>query len=246
MRPFSSVLGLTLLAATVPAGGATAQGTDFLFRRPSVTVGARIGYALPRAGSEVFDFTREQLTVDKSDFNALALGGELGVRVLERLDVALGVGFEKSSTRSEFRDWVDDDDLPIEQETRFTRVPVTVGVKAYLLERGRRISRLAWIPEKWAPYLGAGAGIVWYRFEQVGDFVDFDTLEIFFDEFDSEASSPLAYVAAGLDYSLGPRWLVNGEARYSLASAAMGRDFVGFDDIDLNGFRASVGVSVRF
>jgi hypothetical protein len=53
-------------------------------------------------------------------------------------------------------------------------------------------------------------------------------------------------VAAGLDYSLGPRWLVNGEARYSWASANMGRDFVGFDDIDLTGFRASVGVSVRF
>ncbi len=238
--------GAALLAGVVLAEGATAQEADFLFKRPTVTVGMRLGYAIPRAGSEVFDFTREQLTVDKGDFNGLSAAGEVTVRAIDRLDAALNLGVEWSNTRSEFRDWVDDNDLPIEQNTRFTRVPVTVGVKAYLLERGRRISELAWIPNKWAPYLGAGAGIVWYRFEQIGDFVDFDTLEIFFDEFVSRGSSPVAYLAGGLDFSLGPRWLVNGEARYSWASAKMGRDFVGFDNIDLAGFRAMLGFSVRF
>ncbi len=238
--------GAALLAGVVLAEGATAQGTDFLFKRPTVTVGVRLGYAFPRAESEVFDFTREQLTVDKRDFNALSAAGEVTVRATDRLDAALNLGVEWSNTRSEFRDWVDDNDLPIEQDTRFTRVPLTLGVKAYLLERGRRISRLAWIPKKWAPYLGAGAGIVWYRFEQIGDFVDFDTLEIFFDEFESRGSSPVAYLAGGLDFSLGPKWLVNGEARYSWASAEMGRDFVGFDRIDLSGFKAMLGFSVRF
>lgn len=237
--------GAALLAGVVLAEGATAQGTDFLFKRPTVTVGVRLGYAFPRAGSEVFDFTREQLTVDKRDFNGLSAAGEVTVRATDRLDAALNLGVEWSNTRSEFRDWVDDNDLPIEQDTRFTRVPVTLGVKVYLLERGRRISQLAWVPKKWAPYLGAGAGIVWYRFEQIGDFVDFDTLEIFFDDFESRGSSPVAYLAGGLDFSLGPRWLVNGEARYSWASAEMGRDFVGFDKIDLTGFKAMLGFSVR-
>ncbi len=226
--------------------GAAAQRADFLFKRPSVTLGLRAGYALPSAGSEIFDFTRRELTLDKSDFNAFYFGGEVGVRVSERFDVAAGLGFEKSDARSEFRDWVDDDNLPIEQDTRFTRVPLTVGAKAYLTERGRRISRFAWIPNRVVPYVGAGVGVVWYRFEQVGDFVDFETLEIFFDDFESRGSSPLAYAAAGVDISLGPRWLLNGEARYSWASAEMGRDFVGFDDIDLNGFRAMLGFGLRW
>jgi hypothetical protein len=39
---------------------------------------------------------------------------------------------------------------------------------------------------------------------------------------------------------------VNGEARYSWASAEMGRDFVGFDNIDLTGFKVMLGFSVRF
>jgi len=234
---------LAIIALVAPLEG---QDPDFLLRRPSITAGVRVGYAMPRAGSEIFDFTREQLTVDRSDFNAVAVGAEVAIRAIEPLDVAVSLGFERSSARSEFRDWVGDDDLPIEQDTRFTRVPLTVGVKAYPLERGRRISRFAWIPSRWAPYVAAGAGVVWYTFEQVGEFVDFETLDIFFDDFESRGAAPLAYLGGGVDLSLGNRWLVNGEARYSWASAGMDRDFVGFDNIDLAGLRVLAGFSVRF
>lgn len=242
VRPIAAALLLGLALGE----SAAAQGADFLFRRPSVTLGVQVGYALPRAGSEIFDFTREQLTVEKSDFNSVSFGGEVAVRATDRLDVAANLGFEKSSTRSEFRDWVDQDDLPIEQTTRFLRVPLTVGVKFYLTDRGRRISRFSWIPKRWAPYLGAGGGVVWYEFDQTGDFVDFETFDIFFSDFESRGTSPLAYVAAGSELSLGARWLLTGEARYAWASAEMDRDFVGFDNIDLAGFRAALGFAVRF
>lgn len=247
-RQLTLSLAIALLAplATADAARAQAQGDGFLFDQPSVTLGLRIGYALPRAGSEVFDFTRERLTVEKSDFNAFAFGGEVAIRAHERFDVALNGGFETSDTRSEFRDWVDQNDLPIEQSTSFTRVPVTAGLKAYLLDRGRRISRYAWIPRTVAPWVGAGGGLTWYEFEQTGDFVDFETLDIFFDEFRSSGAAPTAYVAGGVDVSLGPRWLLTSEARYSWASAEMDRDFVGFEDIDLAGLRAQVGIAVRF
>ena len=238
------------VAALVLAGLAfpfqtLAQDADFLFKQPSVTLGLRFGYAVPRASSEVFDFTRQELTVEKSDFNALTVAGELAARVHDRVDVAVGLGVARSDTRSEFRDFVGDDDLPIEQDTRFTRVPLTLGAKAYVVERGRRVSRFSWIPNKIAPYVGGGVGYVWYTFEQVGEFVDFDTLEIFLDRFESSSGTPLAYATAGLDLSLGPKWIVNGEARYSWASADMERDFVGFDKIDLAGFAVTLGVSVR-
>jgi len=244
------VAALAVAAVVTPTvvadAHAQSQGDGFLFKQPNVTLGLRFGYAVPRAGSEVFDLTREQLTVDKSDFNALSFSGEVAVRATGRLDVALNMGYEKSSTRSEFRDWVDQDDLPIEQTTAFSRVPLTLGAKAYLLERGRRISRFAWIPRKVAPWVGAGGGVVWYEFEQTGDFVDFDTEEIFFENFRSAGASPAGYLAAGVDLSLSPRWVVTTEARYTLAKAEMDRDFVGFDDIDLAGLRAGVGIAVRF
>lgn len=250
-RPhFGAHLILPLVAALICglplAGAAAAQEADFLFERPRVTLGVKLGYAFPSAESEVFDFTREQLTVEKSDFNAFSFGGEAGYRLTERIDIALDLGYERSDAGSEFREFVGTDDLPIRQNTKFTRVPVSIGAKLYPWARGRSVSRFAWVPRRWSPYLGAGAGLVWYRFEQVGEFVDFETLEIFLDEFESRGTSPLAYAAAGLEYSLGPRWLASAEARYRWASAEMGRDFVDFDDIDLSGFRATLGLSVRF
>ncbi len=239
----------SMAAVLVVIGGAWAAealaAQDFLFGRPSITLGARIGYAIPRADSDIFDFTREELTVEKRDFNAVALGADLGIRLSDRIDLALGLGYENSQIDSESREFIGTDDLPILQTTDFRRVPFTVGLKAYLTERGRRISDLAWIPGKFAPFVGGGAGFVWYEFEQDGEFVDYETLDIFYDYFSSSNGSLLGYVTAGFDYSLGLRWILTAEARYSWASADMGQSFIGFDKIDLNGLRAAFGFSVR-
>ena len=239
----------SMAAVLAVNGGAWAAealaAQDFLFQRPAITLGARIGYAIPRADSEIFDFTREELTVEKEDFNAVTLGADLGIRLSDRIDLALGIGYENSEIDSESREFVGTDDLPILQTTDFRRVPFTVGLKAYLTERGRRISDLAWIPAKFAPFVGGGAGFVWYEFEQDGEFVDYETLDIFNDYFSSSNGSLLAYVTAGFDYSLGLRWILTAEARYSWASADMGQSFIGFDKIDLNGLRAAFGFSVR-
>ena len=120
------------LFAVLPLEDAAAQshgGPGFLFKQPVVTLGFRTGYAMPSAGSDIFAHTQEQLTIEKSDFVSEYFGGEVAVRLSDRLDLALGVGFSRSSTPSEFRDWVDLDDLPIEQVTMFSTTPVTLSGK---------------------------------------------------------------------------------------------------------------------
>ena len=241
----AAVLAVTNLAAALPAAGQAAE-RDFLFRVPRVSLGIRGGYAVARASSEIFDFTRQELTVERSDFDAPAFGGQLAIRVAPRVDVAVDVSVATTRTKSEFRDWVDNNDLPIEQETEYRRVPLTVGVKAYLKDRGRSVSRFAWIPARWAPYVGAAGGWVWYRFEQVGDFVDYETLDIFADHFNSEGTTPTVHVYTGADWSLGPYFVVTAEARYAWARADMSGDFVDFDPMDLSGLQASLGISLRF
>ena len=226
---------------------AMAQGGDgFLFKRPSVQLSIRGDYFVPRAGSDIFDFTRSQLTVEKSDFNTVGIGAEIAVRASERVDVAVNFGYGRSETLAEFRDFVGTDDLPILQTTEFTRVPVTANVKVYLVDRGRTVSRFAWIPTKVAPYVGGGAGIVWYEFVQDGEFVDFNDLDIFVDHLSSSGTSATGHVFAGLDLSLGGIWVLTGEGRYSFGSVEMDEDFVGFDNIDLNGLQVTVGIGVRF
>ena len=99
------------------------------------------GYTLARAGGSVLDFARSELTLNKRDFDASSWGLELAVRAKERLDIAFDVRFSRSEVGSEMREWVDQDNLPIQQTTTFVRVPVTVGAKFYLGDRGRAISQ---------------------------------------------------------------------------------------------------------
>jgi hypothetical protein len=138
------------------------------------------------------------------------------------------------------------DDLPIEQTTRFARTPVTLGVKGYLKERGRAVSRFAWVPRGWSPYLSAGGGLVIYEFTQEGEFVDYETLDIFRTTFESAGVAPAAYAGAGVEFTLGTRILATADARYLWARADMDRDFVDFDRIDLSGLRLALGLAVRF
>ncbi len=240
------ILALAALLLVPSPGWAQAGERDFLFARPDVRLGVHAGLAAPRASSEIFDFTSERLTVESEDFRGLHLSGELAFRVTERLDVSAEVGFARSETRSEFREWVDTDDRPIEQTTTFSRAPMTVSVKGYLMERGRRISRFAWVPARWSPFVGAGVGWIWYEFAQEGDWVDFQTLDIFHDRFHSSGTTPTAHLLGGLDISLGPKLILTGQGRYRWASTEMERDFVDFDEIDLSGFEATIGLSVRF
>lgn len=240
-------LAVGALTALLPAALSAQDDADFLFRRPVVSLTLRGGYAVPQSGSEIFEFTTEQLTVDAEDFNAFSLGGEIAWRATERVDVALSVDYARSETASEFNDWVDLEDNPITQTTTFWRAPVMLSVKGYLFERGRSISRFAWVPTaSWSPYVGVGGGWTAYGFEQQGDFVDVVDLDIFRDHFVSEGSAPTAHVLGGATFSLGRRWALTAEGRYAWASADLDADFVDFEPIDLGGFQGTVGISLRF
>ncbi len=244
--------GLAVLTAAGANPAAAQQRADFLLGAPRVALTIKAGFAQPRAGSggdteSLWDFTREQLTVDTRDLGGMTIAGELAIRAAERLDVTVSFGYALSATRSEFRKWVDLDDLPIEQTTEFATFPLTVGVKAYLRDRGRALGRFAYIPNTWNPYVGVAGGAVWYRFEQHGDFVDFQTLDIFSDRLLSTGSGPTVHFIGGVDMSINNHVLLTGEGRYALASGRIsGRDFVGFPDLDLAGFQVTVGLSLRY
>ncbi|MDP2955134.1 MAG: hypothetical protein Q8N53_01830 [Longimicrobiales bacterium] len=244
-RTLGSILAAALVVGAAP-GPARAQAPDFLFRVPRLSLGFRGGYALASASSEIFDFARKEMTMGRSDFDAPSFGGQLAIQITPRVDVAFDVSVASTRSTSELRDWVDTDDLPIEQVTKFHRVPVTLGFKAYLKDRGRSVGRFAWIPARWTPYVGAAGGWVWYRFEQDGDFVDFETLDIFTDRFTSRGKAPTMHVYGGGDWSLSPTVFLTAEARYGWARTEMGGDFVDFDPMDLSGLQATVGLSLRF
>lgn len=242
--------GTVAVAATLLAGPLHAQdgGAGFLFGVPRSTLTLRAGYDVAAAGSELFDFTRKQLTLGRFDFSGPAVGAELAFRVSDRFQVTLDAALSNARARSEYRDFVGSDDLPIEQTTTFQRVPISLGLKAYLSPTGREVGSLAWVPARLAPYVGAGVGAVWYRFRQEGEFIDADApdLDVFSADFSSARFAPLGHARAGLDVSVSPRVALTTEARYQFARAQLDRSFVDFDRIDLSGLAATAGVSLRF
>jgi len=220
--------------------------SGFTFGQPSGWIGVKGGWLLARADSDIFEFNAENLTLSDGDFDAPLFGVDVGWAINDRVDAVFGLEYSQTSPRSEFRDFVDFFGAPITQETRLQQVPLTASLRVYLVDRGRQVGNYAWVPSAVAPYVGAGAGILWWKYEQFGDFVDFFDFTIFTEHFATDGLTATAHVFGGAGINLSPRISLDVEARYSWADGELAPAFVGFEPIDLAGLRTTAGVSFRF
>lgn len=240
------VLGLAV-ATTAASSTLSAQrsGRGFLFVEPKGSVAVRGGYARATANSDLFSFTATQLTLDRRDFSSPVVDIDVAVRLAARTDMVFAASYAGMNKGSEFRDFVDQSDNPILQTTTFQRVPLTVGVREYLTSPGRAIGSFAWIPARFAPYVGVGGGMMWYSFRQSGDFVDFNTNDIFNATLESSGWTPTATATAGAVYTVSPRLALSAQGNYLWARGKPSSDFSGFNRIDLSGLSATAGLLVR-
>jgi hypothetical protein len=246
LLPSVAATGACLLLTAAPAY-AQGSGDGFLFRPPSGAVEIRTGFDFASAGSQVFSsFVTKDFTVDRRDFSSPPFVFDVTYRVAPRLQAVFGVSVAHVSIASEYRGFLDNNDQPIEQTTTFQRVPLTASLRYYLVDTGRPVGRFAWIPKRYAPYVGAGGGVMWYRLRLQGDFIDFNTLNVSPDLLQSDGWAPTVHAFAGTEISLSPRFAVSVEGRYQWARATLSSDFVGFDRIDLSGFALTSGLVIRY
>ncbi len=238
------VFAAAALISVLPTSAFAQDG--FFFKAPVVSLEVRVGRTGPAVGGGIFDDLTSNLTLERKDFAATTFAADASFRASGRMDVVIGTGYAKSSALSESREYVDQDDQPIVQTTRLSKLPVSAGARFYPLSRGEAIGQYAWIPRPFTPYVGAGAGLMHYRLEQQGDFVNYQDLSIFNDRLESTGNTVMAYGEGGASYWLNHRVGLSAGARYTFATADMRRDYEGFDNIDLSGFQASAGLAVRF
>ena len=219
---------------------------DFYFGKPRGTVGFRGNWLFARASSDWYGFVTDQLTLAKKDFNAPGFAADVGFAVSRRADAVVGVEFNQAKTDSEYRNFVDNNRLPINQTTRLRTTTITGSLKFSLVERGLEVSRLAWVPKHIVPYAGAGGGVLRYDLEQVGDFVDFQTSRVFGSTFTSAGWAPVAHAFAGVDVLVLKRVYVTIDGRYQWSNATLGNTWVDFDPIDLAGVKLAAGASFIF
>jgi len=253
----SAPTGLDAQAGIFPGTSGSVGDPSFLFERPRISIGLRGGVFLHRAASDLYDFSTERFTVDRSDYRAVALGLEGGIWIGDRAELTVAIDGSRLTLESEYRDVVERIDrpdgsvehLPIRQTTHLAHGPaVAFGARWYLRDRGDRLGQFIWIPNDWNAYVGAGGGITGYRLRMEGDFVDEATDIILADSFSSTGNVAFPFLSAGVERGLSTRTVMTLEGRYQWGSHELGpefaRDFV--NPLDLAGARLSAGVHYRF
>lgn len=208
----------------------------------------RIGGFHPSGGGELWDTNEEVFTLDHSDFNDLVFGLTYVHSINNHLEVGFNADFYEAREISAYRGFVDEDGFPILHDTELRTVPLTLDLRflpggRYRIRgaRGHRVMQPAF-------YIGAGLGVDYWEYEEVGDFLDFtfDPPEIFLDRFKDTGTAFEAHVLAGLELPLGDRTNLLLEGRYSSADDEPSGDFAGLGRLELGGASAYAGLSFRF
>jgi hypothetical protein len=170
------------------------------------------------------------------DFGSATVGGEWLVGLGEKVDASLGIGVSSRTVPSVYADLVNSNGREIEQDLRLRTVPFTATVR--WLPLGRR--------DAFAPYIGAGVGVVRWRYSEAGEFVDFSDGTIFRDSFVGTGAAAGPVVLGGLRVPVGAVDL-GGEIRYQNVIGDLPDDqgFAG-SRIDLSGFSYLFTFNIRF
>ncbi len=264
-----SCTALILLASPAYAGGQDPSSSqqpnvvvpsspDFLLGRPHASVGVRGNWFMASAGSDIYDFVSEHLTIDKSDFNSASFATDVAIYAMPQLDIVGGFEAANKEIPSQYRGYSETvrgstTTIPIQQVTELQQMHFTASARFGLVSRGQQISRLAYIPRTFVPYVGAGGGMTRYSFRQTGDFVDFatenraaGTFSIFTDVFQSKGWAPSAHAFGGADILVFKRLYFSLEGRYTWVNAELDQDFIDFQPMDLGGFRFGAGINFVF
>jgi opacity protein-like surface antigen len=250
-----AILSLTLLPLLMAsAGPASAGGLD-----------VRLGAFIPRANNcgipSSDSGTRYTLFADvcelylpltysldsgldwSREWVGFAWGVEYNHVVVDNLEVGVHVDGYTRTIDTSYRDYERPDGTEIFQTLKLDIVPF--GLTVRLVPTSKRA--------KVAPYVGGGVDLVYYKYEEWGDFIDFwdPDLLIYSDNFISDGVTFGFHAVGGLRFYLNRDFALIAEGRYQWADTNMSGDFSPtepglINHIDLTGFSVTGGLRVRF
>lgn len=241
--------GLLLLALVLTAVPAAAQVVH------SLNIGA--GLFMPRGFDsrtngdvlvadltqpEVLPGTSGSLDFDIGDFRTASIFGEWNVAFGDRIEVGAGVAYMRRTVASRYLDLIHGERPArpeIEQDLKLRIVPVTGVVR--FLPFGRAGS--------FQPYVGAGIGILNFRYSETGEFVDTTDFAIFEDRYVAKGTAVGPLLLGGMRMPIGGDiYGLTVEGRYQWGTGDTGGSNAGFlgDKIDLGGGSLNFGFLIRF
>ena len=196
----------------------------------------RLGYLSPGGESRLWSENVATFDYVVNDFNGLFGGAEFDVELNEFLDLAVGADGYHRSVASRYRDFVRDDGTEVVQDLSLSVVPITIGARFFPMGKFHVL----------LPYVAGGVGLYPFEYQERGEFIDFQTADIFGATYRDRGVGTGVFAAAGLEASLTPRVFVMGEYRRHFASAGHGGDFGNYGDFDLDAGQLSLGFTFRF
>jgi hypothetical protein len=181
----------------------------------------------------------DELVFELKDFRSGQVSGEWNVTFGDRVEIGAGVGYYSRAVPSVYRDFVDLDRSEIEQTLRLRIVPIMATVR--FMPFGHAGSA--------QPYIGAAAGVLRYRYSEIGQFVDPSNFDIFDDRYTVSGSAPGGAFLGGVKLPLGGDiYGLNLEYRYQFGTGDTGGASNGFLDekLDLSGGSFNVSFQIRF
>ena len=102
------------------------------------------------------------------------------------------------------------------------------------------------MPNAITPYVGAGAGALWYEFHQTRRLRRLPGSVGVQRDVPVERLGPERTRVRGVDVKIARRLFLTGEGRYLWSQAELGPDFSSFEPIDLTGFKLTAGINYLF
>jgi opacity protein-like surface antigen len=231
-RQFTSIGALALLGVLMmPAVGRAQQAVNLY-----------VGGFVPRPAAErdhddVLRNDLDFLAFRLKDFHGVTAGAEWLIGLNEFVDAGLGAGIYSRTVPSVYADFVNTNGAEIEQDLQLRMVPLTATLR--WLPLGRR--------DAFVPYVGAGVGVIRWRYSETGQFVDFnDNNSLFTDTFAGTGSASGPVILGGVRFPAGSVD-VGGEVRYQRVKGDLpsSQDFAG-SKIDLGGLSYLLTLTLKF
>ena len=211
-------------------------------RQPDRSFQVRLGGFFLDGDGDFWANSESVFTLDESDFDGASFGMTYSHGFNRFLELDLNADFTDETSVSDYRDFVDGSGFPIFHDSTLKTSPLTVGVRFLPLGRGQAGRT------KPVLFLGAGAGVNFWQYEEFGDFIDFadPANPIILGDFRERGAAYVTYGVCGLEIPLAPAFNLGVEARYFSSDDELNDDFSGLGTLDMSGWKASVSANWRF
>jgi outer membrane protein W len=230
-----SVVALVLGFLATPVASAQQTVNFFIGGFVPHSLDARSGDVLYQDSTGYYSLSTDPAGFDMSAFHGVTVGGEYLVGLTRNFEAGLGLGFYQRSVDTFYTNVVNSDGTDITQTLKLRIVPFTATVR--------------WLPfgnhNPVQPYVGAGVGVLIWRYSETGQFVD-SSNNIFNANSVGSGAKTGPVVLGGVKLASGPA-AFGFEIRWQDAKADLPADqgFVG-STIDLGGFNYLFTVGFRF